>query len=56
MVLVMRKTETLIERGERRKRWMNVRLQSAAAAGALEGNNLPGTLWQRLVCIELYVA
>lgn len=43
MVLVTSKTETLIEEGEKRKRWMNARLQSAAAAAALEGNNQPGT-------------
>lgn len=44
MVLVVSKTEPLIEKGEKRKRLMNVGLQSPAAAAALEGNNQPGTL------------
>lgn len=42
MVLVVSKTETLIKKGEKRKRWMNVGLQSPAAAAALEENNQPG--------------
>lgn len=46
MVFVVSKAETLIEKGERekRKRWMNVELQSPAAVAALEWNNQPGTL------------
>lgn len=44
MVLVVSKTGTLIEKGENRKRWMNVGLQSPSAAAALEGNNQLGTL------------
>lgn len=44
MVSVVSKTETLIEKGGKRKRWMNVELQSPAAVAALEGNNQPGTL------------
>lgn len=43
MALAVSKTETLMEKGEGRKRRMNVRLQSAAAEAALEGNNQPGT-------------
>lgn len=53
MVLVTSKTEALIEKGEKRKRGMNVGLQSAAAAAALEGNNRPGAL---LMGVHMYRA
>lgn len=44
MVLVASRTETLREKGKRRKRWMNVGFQSPAVVVALEGNDQPGTL------------
>lgn len=50
MVLVVSKTEALIEKGEKRKRWMNVGLQSPAAAAALEGNNEPEACMYRALC------
>lgn len=33
-----------MEKGERRKQWMNVRPQRTVAAAALEVNNQPGIL------------